>query len=100
MKNFFKFAGSVAGIVVAGVATYVLINKPNKVECPCWRSCHLANGTPKKEFDSAWQANLQSVKQFFRYGEVCNPYQVGDKYYTGHSKNAVIRSINFLKKSA
>ena len=54
-------------------------------------------GRCKKAFDKAWQANLQSVKQLLFHGEICNPYQVGSKFYTGHSKYAWCRSLNPFK---
>lgn len=94
-------AYAVGGIAVAtavGAAAFVCFNKPSVVQNPCWRSCHLADGRCKKAFDAAWKANLQSVKQFFLHGEICNPYQVGNKFYTGHSKYAICRSINLFKK--
>lgn len=83
------------GLVITGA--FVLFNKPSKVRTPCWRSFNRADGTPKIAFDSPQRANLQSVKQLFLHGEVCNPYQAGDKYYTGHSKNAFIKNINPFK---
>lgn len=89
-------AGAVAVAGIAGAA-YVFGHRPDVVKSPCFRSCFRADGCPKMPFNSAWRANLQSVIQLFRYGEVCNSYQVGDRYYTGHSKNAIFRSINIFK---
>lgn len=87
-----------AGLLgLAGAVVYVIGHKPDVVENPCWRSCHLANGACKKSFNKPWKANFQSLMQLLRYGEVCNSYQVGDKYYTGHSKNAWCRNINPFK---
>lgn len=100
-KKRLKTAAYIAGgtILVAAVGTsaYVFGHKPDFVSNPCFRSCHCANGCPKKAFDKAWKANLQSVKQLLRYGEVCNSYQVGDKFYTGHSKTAFCKNINPFK---
>ena len=82
-----------AAILAAGTLVYVLGHKPDVVSEPCFRSRHRADGRPKKAFNTAQKANWQSVKQFVRYGEVCNSYQVDDKYYTGHSKNAFCKNI-------
>lgn len=98
-KKNIKTAGKlVFGVVIvcaAGAATYVGFNKPAKVTNPCHRTYFRADGKPKVAFNSAHSANLQSLKQFVRYGEVCNVYQAPNgKFYTGHSKNAVVRNIN------
>lgn len=96
-----KYAACITGGVVlatvAGTAAYVFGHKPDVVNKPCFRSCHRIDKLPKKTFGKAWKANWQTVKQFFFHGEVCNSYKVGDKYYTGHSKNAFCRSINPFK---
>lgn len=89
--------GSFAVAVAAGTAAYMFGHKPALVNNPCFRSCHRADGCPKKAFDKPWKANWQSVKQLFLHGEICNSYQVGNKFYTGHSKKAFCRSINLLK---
>ena len=96
-KKRLKKVGWVAGGAALLVVAYVFGNKPAKVAIPCHRSCYRADGCPKKAFDKPWKANLQSVKQLLFHGELCNSYQVGDKFYTGHSKNAPCRSINPLK---
>ena len=93
-----KFVGSAVLLAAAGTAAYVYGHKPVVVENPCWRSCHLVDGRCKKAFDTARQANWQSVKQLVLHGEVCNPYQVGEKFYTGHSKNAWFKSVNPFKQ--
>lgn len=89
----------VASIVSAlGTAAYVVFNKPKQVKNACPRTYHRADGKPKVAYNSAQRANWQAVKQLFLHGEVCNPYQAPNgKYYTGHSKNAIIKSINPLK---
>lgn len=97
INKFAKIVGGAVLLAAASTAAYVYGHKPVVVENPCWRSCHLADGRCKKAFDTARQANWQSVKQFFRHGEVCNPYQVGDKFYTGHSNYAWCKSINPFK---
>lgn len=97
IKKIATIGGVAALLAAAGTAIYVFGHKPDVVTNPCWRSCHLADGRCKKAFDTATQANWQSVKQFVRHGEVCNPYQVGQKFYTGHSKAAWVKSINPLK---
>lgn len=90
-------AGGLVLTLAAGTAAYVFGHKPAKVLNPCFRSCHRADGCAKKAFNSAWRANLQSLLQVVRYGEVCNAYQVGNKFYTGHSKTAFCRNINPFK---
>lgn len=96
-KKIIKVAGytlvGAAAIVTTGALAYIYCHKPDVVSEPCFRSLHRADGRPKKAFDTPQKANLQSVKQFVKYGEVCNSYQVDDKYYTGHSKNAFCRNI-------
>lgn len=97
MKKNLKIAGYALGVVSAligvGTLAYVFRHKPDVVLEPCFRSCHRADGCPKKAFDKPWKANWQSVKQLVVYGEVCNAYQVADRFYTGHSKNAFRRNI-------
>lgn len=95
-----KIAYAGAFFIIAGIASgvyYVFIHKPDIVANPCWRSCHLANGRCKVSFDKAWKANWQSLKQFLLHGEICNAYQVGELFYTGHSKHAWFRNINPFK---
>ena len=87
----------VATLAVAGVGAYVLGHTPTKVENPSPRAFVRADGIPKIAFDKPWKANWQTVKQLFRYGEVCNSYQAGGKFYTGHSKKAILKSINPFK---
>lgn len=96
-KNIAKIIGGTLVLTTAVTVAYVVGHKPDIVTNPCWRSCHLADGRCKMAFDTAAKANLQTVKQFFRHGEICNSYKVGDKYYTGHSRNAWCRSINPFK---
>ena len=86
--------GAVATISLLAVGGYVVFHKPSVVRNPCQRSFVRADGIPKVAFDKAWKANLQSVIQLVHYGEICNSYQVGESYYTGHSKYAKYRSIN------
>ena len=86
VKKCLKTTALLAGTTTAAVALYVIGHKPDVVTNPCFRSLHRADGRPKIAFDTAWRANLQSVKQFFLHGEVCNSYQVNDKFYTGHSR--------------
>lgn len=103
-KKRLKFTGcAVVGTALTAAlctALYVLIHKPDNVSKPCYRSTHRADGREKLAFDTPERANYQSVKQFYRYGEICNSYRVGDKYYTGHSNKALIRSINLFKSNS
>lgn len=85
-----------AGVAVAVAGAYVCLHKPAVVNNSCWRSTHRADGRPKKSFDSAARANLQSLIQLLRHGEICNSYKVGDKYYTGHSNKTPIKSVKDL----
>lgn len=96
-KKLAIFGISTVAVAALSTVAYVFGHKPDVVENPCWRSCHLADGRCKKAFDTAAEANWQSVKQLVHHGEVCNSYQVGDKYYTGHSKYARIKSIRQLE---
>lgn len=84
-------------IAAAGTAAYVFGSKPDVVNNPCHRCFYRADGHKKMAFDSPAKANWQTVKQFVLHGEICSSYQVGDKYYTGHSRNAWCRSINPFK---
>ena len=88
----YTLAGTLT-VAAVGALAYVFGHKPDVVSEPCFRSCHRADGYPKKAFDKPWKANWQSVKQLVVYGEVCNAYQVADRFYTGHSKNAFRRNI-------
>lgn len=97
LKIIAYIAGGVVLAVAAGTAAYVFGYTPDVVERPCFRSCHRADGCPKKSFDKAWKANWQSVKQLVLHGEVCNSYQVDGKFYTGHSKKAFCKNINPFK---
>ena len=80
-------AGFFLGVVTVGTFGYVLGYKP-KDGIPCSRSVMRADGVPKKAFDSAIRANCQSVIQFVFHGEICRPYKIGNKFYTGHIKRA------------
>lgn len=91
-------AAAVAGAGAA--ACYIAFNKPDVVTNPCFRTFFRQDGTPKKAFDSAQRANAQAVWQLIRYGEVCNPYEAAGRFYTGHSKDALIKSLNPFKKTA
>ena len=95
-KRMLLVASSVAGAAVIGTV-FALTRKPTVVENPCWRTFHRADGTPKKPFDTAFDANLQSLKQLVKHGEICNPYQANGKFFTGHSNTALVRSINPIK---
>lgn len=100
-KKVLKYMGytalGVTSVISAGVIGFIVFNNPSKVEHPCFRTFNRADGMPKKVLDSRMAANLQSVKQLFRHGEVCNPYMANGKYYTGHSKTAWLRNIKFFK---
>lgn len=85
--------GVVAGTAFVGIACYVFGHRPVKVKNPCPRTFMRADGVPKKAYDKPWRANWQTVVQLVRHGEVCNSYEANGKYYTGHSKKAIIRSI-------
>ena len=97
LKNIGIGVGVVAGVSILAIGGYVVFHKPSEVRNPCQRSFFRADGIPKVAFDKAWKANLQSVIQLVHYGEICNSYQVGESYYTGHSKYAKYRSINPFK---
>lgn len=89
--------GAVAGVTLLFTVGYVAFHKPDIVKNPCPRSFYRADGIPKKAFDKPWKANLQTVIQLVRHGEICNSYQVGEKFFTGHSKKAICRCINPFK---
>lgn len=87
IKKTIKNAAIAGSIVVVAGACYVLFNKPNQ-GYGSWRSTHRSDGKPKVAFDTPERANFQSLKQLVKHGEVCHPYKVGDKYYTGHKRVA------------
>lgn len=89
--------GAVAGVTLLLTGGYVAFHKPDVVKNPCPRSFFRADGIPKKAFDKPWKANLQTVIQLVRHGEICNTYQVGEKFFTGHSKKSICRCINPFK---
>ena len=89
--------GAVAATTLLFTATYVVFHKPDVVKNPCPRSFFRADGIPKVAFDKPWKANLQTVIQLVLHGEICNSYQIGEKFYTGHSKKAICRCINPFK---
>lgn len=89
--------GVVGGTAFLLTALYVVYHKPDVVKNPCTRSFFRADGIPKVAFDKAWKANLQTVIQFACHGEICNSYQVGELFFTGHSKKAICRCINPFK---
>lgn len=62
---------------------YVLLNKPGAGKGN-FRSTHRSDGRPKLAFKTRERANLQALKQLLQHGEVCYPYEVDGKYYTGH----------------
>lgn len=80
-------AAITAGVVFVIGVGYVFLNEPNQ-GYGCWRSTHRSDGKPKVAFGTPERANFQSLKQLVLYGEVCHPYKVGDKYYTGHKRAA------------
>ena len=80
-------AAITAGVVFVIGVGYVFLNEPNQ-GYGSWRSTHRSDGKPKVAFDTPERANFQSLKQLVQYGEVCHPYKVGDKYYTGHKRAA------------
>ncbi len=95
--------GGVATLVTLGAVGYVCYHKPDVVKNPCRRTFFRSDGVAKKCFDTAAKANLQTLKQLILHGEVCNSYEANGKYYTGHSKDALIKSINpfkVIKKTA
>ena len=88
------------GAVVGAAACYIAsiyLKDPKVVSNPCWRSFNRADGIPKKAFDTALEAKNQAVKQFFLHGEICRPYEAGGNFFTGHSENDLIHSINPIK---
>lgn len=89
--------GVVGGTAFLLTAMYVVYHKPDVVKNPCTRSFFRADGIPKVAFDKAWKANLQTVIQFACHGEICNSYQVGELFFTGHSNKAFCRCINPFK---
>lgn len=97
-ENSARMLLGVAGLTVLGLASY-LFHEPDEVKNACWRSTHRDNGWAKKAFEKAWQANWQTIKQLVLHGEVCNAYKIKDsgKYYTGHSRNCPIKSVNPFK---
>lgn len=97
IKKAMYVTGEIITCVTVGTAIYVFGHKPDVVTNPCFRSCFRADGCRKIAFDKAWKANVQTVIQLVRYGEVCSSYQVGDKFYTGHSNKAFCRNINPFK---
>lgn len=102
IKKKLKTAGKVflgvAAVGATGVAIYVNFNKPAQVTTPSYRTYFRADGKPKVAFNTARRANWQAVKQLFLHGEVCNPYQAPNgKFYTGHSRSAIVRNINPFK---
>lgn len=55
-----------------------------------YRSQHRSDGKLKQDLGSPCCARLRSIKQLSEYGEICFPYTVDGKYYTGHRQNAGI----------
>lgn len=94
IKTIGCIAGGILAVPALGVLAYVFGHKPDVVVNVCYRSCHRADGRPKVAFDKAYKANWRSLTQLVLHLEVCNSYQVGDKFYTGHSKNA--KNINIM----
>lgn len=85
-----KILVGITGSVLGCGALYVFGHKPDVVKHPCKRSTFRKDGKPKVAFDTAYRANLQTIIQLLFYGELCNSYQVGGKYYTGHSSRRKI----------
>ena len=81
-----SFVAATIGAVLVGVG-YVFLNEPNQGKGN-WRSTHRSDGKPKVAYNTAKRANFQSLKQLILHGEVCHPYQISDKYYTGHKRAA------------
>lgn len=88
IKNVAKWT-AITGFGVAIVASvgYVFLNEPDQ-GYGGWRSTHRSDGKPKVAYGTPKRANLQSLMQLVLHGEVCRPYKVGDKYYTGHKRAA------------
>lgn len=89
--------GGASLVVLGGVLCYMYGHKPNKVNNPCWCTFHRSDGVAKKAFNTAAEANKQTIKQLIFHGEICNSYEANGKFYTGHSKNAPFKSINPFK---
>lgn len=85
IKTGLKVAGIAAGAAVIAGTLYVVAYPPRQGKNSP-RSIYRADGVPKKAFDSRIRANLQSLIQLVRHGELCLPYKIGDKYYTGHNR--------------
>lgn len=88
-KQRLKKAGKVALYSVAAVgaiATIAVVCYQPKEGKHSPRSLVRSDGIPKKAFKSRIRANLQSILQLVKHGELCMPYKVKDKYYTGHNR--------------
>lgn len=70
------------GVVVVGT---VVIYQP-KTGKQCRRALFRSDNIPKKAFNSRIRANFQSLIQLVKHRELCIPYKIGDKYYTGHNR--------------
>lgn len=86
-KKFLLIGGGAVTLAGVGILTWVFGHTPVEGKHN-WRSTHRKDGVPKKAFDSPSEANLQSLIQLLKYGEKCNSYREGDKYYTGHRYNS------------
>lgn len=96
-KKRLLIGAGISTVAIAAISLFVFKHKPAVVVNPTYRSFYRADGVAKKAFDTPVQANLQAVKQLVLHGEICTPYQAGEKFFTGHPRNMPIRSINPLK---
>lgn len=64
------------------------------------RSLVRNDGIPKKAFNSRIRANLQCLLQLVKHGELCVPYKIKDKYYTGHNRELNNRIKQGITKTA
>lgn len=90
------------GAIVVGT---VVIYQPKQGK-PSRRALYRSDNIPKKAFNSRIRANFQTLIQLVKHGELCLPYKIGDKYYTGHNRelnNKIKQGLdtvnNAIKKS-
>lgn len=101
-KKVLKTIGKVAfwsAVVVGGAVAIFVVAYPPKQGKRCRRSLFRDDGVPKKAFKSRIRANWQSVIQLFRHGELCTPYQIDGKFYTGHNRE-LNKAINRYAENA
>lgn len=85
IKKVGKYAlwtAATVGVVVIGT---VVIYQPKSGK-QSRRALFRSDNIPKKAFNSRIRANFQSLIQLVKHGELCLPYKIGDKYYTGHNR--------------